>query len=102
MVALVGVVAHELDDLPLQFFGRIVVLQVHHILHRAVIAFDLALGHRVVRRTVGMIVLFSKSILQIENPIYRISYRLIQSIIWLPAHFSFNLFIRAGFVNIHK
>ena len=54
MLALVVVIVHKLDDLPLQLFGRIVVLQVHHMLHQAVVAFDLVLGHRVVVCAVGV------------------------------------------------
>ena len=53
-IAPVVVVVHKPDDLPLQIFRTIVILQVHHILHRAVIAFDLTLGHRVVGSTVGV------------------------------------------------
>ena len=54
MAALVVVVIHELDDLPLQIFRRIVILQVHYILLREVITFDLAQGHRMIGSSVGV------------------------------------------------
>jgi hypothetical protein len=42
---LVGVVFHEADELGFKHSRKKLVLQVHNILHRAVAAFDLALGH---------------------------------------------------------
>ena len=40
---------NPLRDRLLQFPRIVVMLQLHHVLHRPVIALDLALGHRVVR-----------------------------------------------------
>jgi hypothetical protein len=54
MVAPVIVIVHKLDNFPLQFFRGELVLQVHHIFLRAVVAFDLALGHWVVGSAVGV------------------------------------------------
>ena len=51
MIPMVVVVFDPLLDRLLKFPRIIVVLQFDHVLHRTVIAFDLALGHRVVRRT---------------------------------------------------
>ncbi len=47
MVTLVVVVIHKTSDLSFKLCGKIVILQVHNVLHRAVVALDLALRHRV-------------------------------------------------------
>jgi len=66
VIALVVVILHEVSEVSLQLFRGIVVLQFHHILHRTVIALDLALGHRVVGCATSMLnVLALQVVLQI-------------------------------------
>jgi hypothetical protein len=43
------VVLNEAPDRPLELPGTVVVLQLHDVLHRAMIPLDLSLRHRVVR-----------------------------------------------------
>jgi len=55
MVALVVVVDHKTGDLGFQLAREEIILQIHNILHGAVVAFNLTLGHRVVGGGVGML-----------------------------------------------
>ena len=55
MVALVVVIIYEAGDLGFQWSGEKIILQVHNVFHRTVVALDLALGHRVVRRRASML-----------------------------------------------
>jgi hypothetical protein len=55
MVALVVVIIHESSDLGFQMYGQKIILQVHDIFHRTVVAFNLALGHRVVGRRTSVV-----------------------------------------------
>jgi len=63
MVAGVVVVLHEVCDSSLQVGWGVVVLQPDDVLHRTVPALDLALSHRVIRRTAHMI-----HLLALEKP----------------------------------
>jgi len=51
MVALLIVIIDKLGDCPFQFLRGVIILQLDNILHGAVPAFDLALGHGVKWRT---------------------------------------------------
>ena len=48
------VIIDELSEAGFQLTGQVVMLQQYPILHRAVVAFDLALGHRVIGPAAGM------------------------------------------------
>jgi hypothetical protein len=58
MVTLVVVIRHKFSNRLFQFAGRIVVLQFDHILHGAMPALDLALGHGVIGGTPNMLDVF--------------------------------------------
>ena len=50
MITLVVVIIHKGGDLTPRFPVRVLIMQLHHVSHRAVIAFDLVLCHLVVIR----------------------------------------------------
>ncbi len=52
---LVVVVVHETSDSSVELPGAVVILEPDHVLHRAVIALDLALRHRMVRSASGVL-----------------------------------------------
>jgi hypothetical protein len=54
VLARVVVVVHKAGDLGFKFGGEEIILQVHNVLHRTVVAFNLALGHRMVGSRAGM------------------------------------------------
>jgi hypothetical protein len=54
VIPVVVVVGHEVLQSRLQLLGELVVLELDDILHRPVIALDLALGLRVIRSASGM------------------------------------------------
>jgi hypothetical protein len=54
VVAARVVVVDELAQARFELTGQVVVLEQDLILHRAVVAFDLALGHRVIGLAAGM------------------------------------------------
>jgi hypothetical protein len=54
-VALVVVIGHETGNLSLQLSGKKIIRQVHDMLHRTVVAFDLTLGRRMVGRAAGVL-----------------------------------------------
>ena len=54
MIALVVVVLDEATDFQFQFTREVVVLEFDHVLHRPVVAFDLSLGHRMIRGSPGV------------------------------------------------
>jgi hypothetical protein len=54
MIAILIVVLYKRLNSRFQLPGGVLVLQLHHILHRAVIAFNLALGHGMIRCTPGV------------------------------------------------
>ena len=55
MVALVVVIVHKAGNLNFKFGREKIVLQVHNILHRAVVTLDLALSHGMVRGRVSVL-----------------------------------------------
>ena len=55
VVTLVVVIVHKAGNFNLKLGREEIILQVHNVLHRTVVAFNLALGHRVVRGRVGML-----------------------------------------------
>lgn len=59
MVPLVVVILHKTGDLGFEFTWKEIVLQVHNVLHRAMITLDLALGHGVVRSSSCMLDVFA-------------------------------------------
>jgi hypothetical protein len=63
MIALVELVVYKMGDLPLKFFGGIVVLQFHNVLQRTVITLTLSLGHRVVGRATLMLDVFALQVI---------------------------------------
>lgn len=67
MGSLIVVILHQTGDLGFEFTRQEMVLQVHNILHRAVVALDLALSHGMVGGSSGMLDVF---VLQKEFKIF--------------------------------
>ena len=61
--ALVVVVLHKLAELVIQMPGQIIVLQIDDVFHGAMIAFNLALGHGMIRSRANMLDMVALEIL---------------------------------------
>ena len=74
MVAFVVVIRHKAGDLSLQFPGEVEVLQLHHVLHGAVIALDSfypdSVSNIQTRTTIKLLVLNKKVLILLLNDVF--------------------------------